>query len=259
MGRKFTFQYHILKHAWNAYIRMADIKYQSIFSCPICKEKPDVIILDGIAMGTTKTIPEYHHQFDETQVHSLVPFPERSFLYKSDLKRKLQKLCEIGLVETIFKSVIKSIPNEFANYIVYTTIVHEHNIVNLNSNYPGAKHVILLLCHSEPITGLFQFSLLSNDERKVIVSLSQGNTLSANELASIFKKMYTLKILINSIPPVTVSKDQIQLHPNVAPLLQLIMGKIGNLFKRSSRNIIEYTPSHNEFYKYFPSFPMHYK
>ena len=53
MGRKFIFHYHILKHAWNSYIGMADIDYQLLFSCPICKDKPDVIILDG--MGTTKT------------------------------------------------------------------------------------------------------------------------------------------------------------------------------------------------------------
>ena len=185
MGRKLTFHYYILKHAWNSHLRMADMDYQSLFSCPICKNKPDVIILDGIAMGTTKKIPDYHHQFDETQIQSLVPFSERYFLCKSDLKRKLQKLCEIGLAETVFKSVIKSIPDEFANYIVYTASVREHNIVVINSNYPDAKNVILLLCHSEPITGLFQFSLLSKDEKKAIVLLSQGNSISARELALI--------------------------------------------------------------------------
>ena len=59
MGRKFTFHYHILKHAWNAFLRMADINYQSLFSCPKCKDKPDVIILDGIAMAQRKQFLMY--------------------------------------------------------------------------------------------------------------------------------------------------------------------------------------------------------
>ena len=60
MGKKYKFHYHIFKHAWNAYLRMADINYQLLFTCPMCKDKPDVIILNGIAMGTTKAIPEFY-------------------------------------------------------------------------------------------------------------------------------------------------------------------------------------------------------
>ena len=136
MGRKFTFHYHILQHAWNAFLRMADvINYQSLFSCPKRKDKPDVIILDIIAMGTTKTIPDVYHQVDETQRYPLVALSERTFLSHSDIKRKLQKLCKVGLHEIIFKSVMKSIPKEFSDYIVYTTIIREGNIIYITSNY----------------------------------------------------------------------------------------------------------------------------
>ena len=78
MGRKLRLQYHVLKHAWNAYLRMAEVNYQTQFSCPVCKDKPDVIIMDGIAMGTTKPTPEIHPQVDETQYYPMVPFSERS-------------------------------------------------------------------------------------------------------------------------------------------------------------------------------------
>ena len=79
MGRKFRFYYHILKHAWNAYLRMVEVNYRSDFSCPKCRNNPDLIILDGIAMGTTKAIPEIYLEVHETQRYSMVPFTERSY------------------------------------------------------------------------------------------------------------------------------------------------------------------------------------
>ena len=57
MGRKEQYKYHIFRYAWNSYLRLVDINYQKIFSCHTCKETPSIIILDGIAMGTTKKLP----------------------------------------------------------------------------------------------------------------------------------------------------------------------------------------------------------
>ena len=154
---------------------------------------------------------------------------------------------------------MKSIPKELADYIVYTTIIREGNIVYINSNHPSARSVIQLLCHSESITGLFQFSLLNSDEKEAIVLLSQGKVMNANKLSTIFKRMYTLEILINSITPLTINRDQLQLHPMIAPLLRIIMIQINNLCKRTSRNIIEYITLFEDYYTYFPFFPKHFK
>ena len=258
MGRKLRLQYHILTHAWNAYLRMVEVNYKTQFSCPLCKDRPEVIIIDGIAMGTTKPIPELHPQVDETQHYSLVPFSERSFIPKREIRNKLHKLCEIGLVDSTFNKVIESIPKELADYIMHTTNV-EDRIVNVSSNFPSVRIVIKHLCHAEPLPGLFQFSILNHHERKVIASLSLGESVFANELPSVYRKMHTLEILINSVSPVTVKKDHFKLHPVVASLLQAIMSQINRLFKQPSRKIIEYIPALDDYYNYFPTFSKHYK
>ena len=67
--------------------------------------------------------------------------------------------------------------------------------------------------------------------------------------------MYNLEKLINSITPVTVGKNHFKLHPMVAPLLHLIMIQIDNLFRRTSRKIIEYTPSLSDYFNYYKLVP----
>ena len=57
MGKNNTFKYHIVHHAWNAYLRMVGVDYITHYTCPKCQHEPEVIILDGIAMGTMKNIP----------------------------------------------------------------------------------------------------------------------------------------------------------------------------------------------------------
>ena len=78
MGRKHLFRYHILQHGWNAYLRMININYES--TCPKCKSCPDVLIFDGITMGTIKSILEISIGIDGTQVYHWFPWlPESSY------------------------------------------------------------------------------------------------------------------------------------------------------------------------------------
>ena len=42
--------------------------------------------------------------------------------------------------------------------------------------------VIRLLCHTEPITGLFQFSILDKEERKTIALISHGKSTKDDTL-----------------------------------------------------------------------------
>ena len=128
---------------------MVDIDYHLQFSCPKCKLNPKVIILDGIAIDITKVIPDCCNQVDETQRFSTVPLPERSFILNPELRRDLQKLCDVGLVEPLFNKVINSsLPKEFVDYIRFTTRVCKSKIVDVSLNYPNAKSVIEFLCHS---------------------------------------------------------------------------------------------------------------
>ena len=65
MGRENKYYYHILQHAWNAYLRMVNIDYTANFTCPVCKNSPDVNILDGVTVGTSKEVPEAYLENDE--------------------------------------------------------------------------------------------------------------------------------------------------------------------------------------------------
>ena len=53
---------YIFQQAWNCYLRMVDIDYELSFTCPICKDRPSIVVLDGIAMGTTKQLPDISNQ-----------------------------------------------------------------------------------------------------------------------------------------------------------------------------------------------------
>ena len=93
-------------------------------------------------------------------------------------------------------------------------------------------------CRSEPLTDIFQFSLLDYNEKKGTVLLSQGESISTYELLpSIFRKMYSLEVLINSIT-LAISRQHFKLHPVVALLLQTVLSQIDRLYKRKSRKNI---------------------
>ena len=90
MGRKATFKYHIVQHAWNVYLRKVDIDYTSQYICPKCKQEPEVIILDGIAMGTTKAIPDVSATVDRDQLYPMIPFSDRVYIPNTIIRRNLK-------------------------------------------------------------------------------------------------------------------------------------------------------------------------
>ena len=73
LGGKKMHMYHILNHGWNLSLRMIKIDYKAKFTCPICKENPELIIMDGTTLGTLKHIPEISQQVDKEQHFNLIP------------------------------------------------------------------------------------------------------------------------------------------------------------------------------------------
>ncbi|KAI6659971.1 hypothetical protein LOD99_14312 [Oopsacas minuta] len=165
MGRTNTFHYHIVYQAWNAYLRTVDIDYDSNYICPKCKNHPDVIILDGIAMGTMKSVPEVDAKFDQDQQYPMIPFSDRVFIPDTAIRKQLLKFCSEGLTENTLKDLLKSIHKEMADYILFSSIRTE-NLVTISEEYIHVKKVIKLLCHTDPISGVFQFSLLDRMNEK---------------------------------------------------------------------------------------------
>ena len=61
----------------------------------------------------------------------------------------------------------------FTDYILFSSC-RSQNHVALNPEYGNVKKTIQLLSRNEPITGIFQFSILDNDERTTVALLSNG-------------------------------------------------------------------------------------
>ena len=257
MKRELKYQYHIIQHAWNAYLRMVHIDYTDSCICPKCLDNPDVIIMDGITMGTCKELPEEHFQFDEDQQYSQIPQNARLFIATIKLRKQVQTYSVKGLGIDIFNEMQESLMEEFSEYIRYSCIFTEID-VKISLEFPNVKEIVYLLSRSEPISGLFQFSLLTSSEQQSIVQLSMEKSVASSIVLSICRKIYSLGVLFNSLPTTCGGQFTI-LHPNVANLLKCVILKIKALHNFPTRTIIEIEPKSRGFFVYFPAFKKNYK
>ena len=131
--------------------------------------------------------------------------------------------------------------------------------MTISGDYRNVKKAIELLCHTDPISGVFQFSILGPNERKEIALIAHGKSVSEDCLISIYQKMHTLDILFNSIQPTKDKIGLVTLHPAVYTLLQSILAQIESLFSRTSRRLVDFFPESNNYFNYFPAFTTSYK
>ena len=259
LGSKQNYKYHIFQHGWNAYLRMIDFDFTYILTCPTCKDSPEVIILDGITMGTSKEIPDSSPEFDENQFYSPIALRDRLFISESKLRKELHEYCLNGLNVERYKETTASLRIEFAEYIKYGSLMNAENITSINLEYPNVKKIIELLNRSEPITGLFPFSLLTNAELLSVVELSKERPVELNCIALLFQKMQSLEILFNSFQTLSTNGGQFTLHPIIASLLRIIMSQIDSLYKNPTRILVEVELKHEDYFNYFPAFKKKYK
>ncbi|KAI6647479.1 hypothetical protein LOD99_12474 [Oopsacas minuta] len=182
-------------------------------------------------MGTMKSVPKVDGEFDQDQQYPMIPFSDRVL------------------------STIQQLGSNSSN-----TVLKDGNLVTISKEYTHVKKVIKLLCHTDPISGVFQFSLLEPNERKAIPLLANGKSAGEDSLNLLYLKMYTLDILFNSIKSnknITCT-GFVTLHPNVFPLLKRILTQIESLFSRASRKLVEYSPQSEKYSNYFPAFTTNY-
>ena len=148
---------------------------------------------------------------------------------------------------------------ELTDFIFFVnSIVAEVNLVN--PKYPNAKVIIELLARSEPITGLFPTSLLCDNEKKALVQLSLGSPIELCILFGIIDKIYTFRLLLNSLSEVDEQlTTAFTLHPLLAGLLRAILSKIEELNNyREGRKIVE-AATYDNFIQYFPGITRRYR
>ncbi|KAI6649515.1 hypothetical protein LOD99_11880 [Oopsacas minuta] len=151
---------------------------------------------------------------------------------------------------------------EITEYNIYANnLIDEVNVIN--PTYPNAKAILELFSRSEPISGIFPVSILSECEKKAIASLSCGNQLDTCLLYEIFEKMHTLKLFLSSFGEVQeqcATSTGFTLHPILAGVLRAILSKIELLNNyREGRKTVEASPSNDTLDKYFPAITKRYR
>ena len=152
------------------------------------------------------------------------------------------------------------LPNELTEYIKHTCI--NLQIISISDEYPNVKKTVKLFSCSEPISGLFQFSLLTDYERQSLVRLSLENRVKRSIITAISRKVYTLGILLNSLTTTLsdYNEEEVSLHPILAILLSKILLKVKTLYSHPTRILIEVVESNLEDnFTYFPGFTKSYK
>ncbi|KAI6647838.1 hypothetical protein LOD99_8425 [Oopsacas minuta] len=113
LGRSEKIHYHVFHPARNAYLRLININYGESFSCSKCQDSPDVVIFDGITLGTMKDIPSSSIQIDEDQ--QLLPISQglRMFIPSIANRKALLQYLQHGLPITAFQNLLQSLLKKF--------------------------------------------------------------------------------------------------------------------------------------------------
>ena len=177
MGRELKYKYHVFQQAWNCYLKLVDIDYEAIFTCPVCKDTPAIIYLDGIAMGTTRQLPDLPSRVDEGQTFPIIPLGERLFIANVTLRKMLNQYSEVGLDLSSFESMLINLQiSEFKSFLRFSSQPLDSLRV-VDPKLPRVNEVIKLVASSETISAVFRFSALTGSQRKIISKLSLGQTV----------------------------------------------------------------------------------
>ena len=183
----------------------------------------------------------------------------RVFTDNSEARKMLGQYIDSGLIDTYFDMMLANlnIP-EFASYLRFTSQTSD-SLRLVDPLFPGVIEAIKLPARSEPLTALFRFSALSGFQRKLITELSLGESKSIDSLSDIYHKTYGLNIIFNSIPPkIDPLSGKITLQSHVALLLKIILKKVNELMKYTSRKLTEENSQEINFFSYFPAIKKNY-
>ena len=260
MGRTLFLKYHIMHLSWNAYLRLIDIDYQKYFSCPTCATNPETIILDGVTLGTIREIPN-DDQPKETAVTTHIPIEKRIWISNPKLRRTLKRYIKDGLSPKEFTIMVADLdPGAFQEYITnsYATCANV-SIVLYRPNNKNISSILKYLSSVEPISGIFQFSILNEEELGFVVDLSDGTPATDKQIDLLYRKMINFKPLFEPYQLEVLPSQPLRLHPLVSGLLHKIIDKVEYLFTRPSMRQVSVDFDLLDYLNYFPAFEQQYR
>ena len=258
-GGTFFLKYHILYLAWNAYLRLIDIDYKRNLSCPICDTNPETVIFDGVTLGTIRGIPN-DNQPKETIVIPHIPIEKRIWISNPRLRRTLKQYTKDGLSPQEFNIFVEDLdPGAFQEYISnsYATCTNANTII-YRPNNPNISSILKNLSSLEPISGMFQFSILNGEELGIVVDLATGIPSTAERIDILYKKMVNFKPLFQSYELEILPSQLKRLDPLASGLLLMIIEKVEYLFTQPSKRHIS-VDIDQDYLNYFPAFEQQFR
>ena len=220
------------------------------------------MIFDGITLGTVKEIPPFSIHIDEDQQILPVSQEIRLFIPSITKRKAIIQFIQHGLPYSAFQNLIQSLGvTPLENYIKGGSIVGDNNVLVRDSHIGD---VIKYFTRNEPISGIFKFTLLDQEELVSVVKLSRGRFVQEGLVLRITRKVYTLDKLFSSFECSRETNNQgqvlISLHPKVFPLLSWVMERLEALYSAPSRKLVPFKPTESLNYSYyFPGFATQYK
>ena len=237
MGSSILLKYHTIYVAWNAFLRLMEINYPQCFSCPICRDTPDTVIIDGVTLGTVKELPPESLPTDNT-ISQYVPISRRVWVSNPRVRKLLQNYVKDGLSPQEFNLLYANLePKSFQTYVAnsYSSSTPEGN-VNYRPNNPNIKSILKYFSSTDPLVGIFQFSILNKEELLLLMDLANGHSGNTELVEIIYAKMVNLQTLFRSYELEVLPLNHLRLHPIVSALLMSFIEHTEYLYTQKSRN-----------------------
>ena len=219
-------------------------------------DRPEVVVFDGITLGTVKQLPDPVLELDTNQRLPLIPQSLRVFLPSTAHRKAISEYLLDGLSLFAFKELVDSIGQKpLTDYIQFSSTVEGNSVL---CHDKLIREVLHYFSRNDPISGVFQFAILEYDELVMVVRLSKGKFVRESILVTIFRKMFTLEKLLLSMKPKREIDNEgimlVALHPIICTLLTWIMFRMETLFSTQSRVLLPSEASSNDdFSFYFPA------
>ncbi|KAI6655648.1 hypothetical protein LOD99_11377 [Oopsacas minuta] len=169
-----------------------------------------------------------------------VPNPpfQSEMLFQSDNLGESESLT--FLVPELFFSCRKRFETDCAG----GSIVDDCNVLVRDSRI---SDVIKYFTRNEPISGIFQFALLGQEELVSVLKLSRGRFAEGKDILGIFRKIHTLEGLFLSFDCKKETDNQgqvlISLHPKVFAVLSWVMKRLEALYSIPTRKLVLFKPT----------------
>ena len=150
-------------------------------------------------LGTIKELSVANSPKDKN-ISQCVPISRRIWISSARVRKLLQAYVKDGLVPHDFNNLLTDLEaKSFHAYVgnSYSSLTTEGDNIYRPYN-PQLKSMLKYLSSTEPLAGIFQFPVLSEEERIFVMDLASGQPGEVNRIELLYAKMANLETLFTS-------------------------------------------------------------